>query len=145
MNNFDITSLESLTAFAEHLVQTAMPHKDRAYVITLSGDLGAGKTTLTQEVGTLLGSQDSINSPTYVIEQRYAISNSDFTQLVHIDAYRLEEKDDPYKIGLDQTLLDPTTLVIIEWPEKIENFLESYKKVEVVLNLDGDGRSAIIK
>jgi len=148
MNEYDVTTLESLRAFAQHVIKDHINLEvaGQARLITLSGDLGAGKTTFTQILGELLGVSDGIDSPTYVIEQRYSITDSQsLDELVHIDAYRLEQEDDPLKIGLDQTLQDPAKLVVVEWPEKIEDFLQSYKKVEIILQLNGEKRGAVIK
>ena len=92
---------------------------------------------------TTIDNVEGINSPTYVIEQRYPITNhSHFETLVHIDAYRLEQEGDPVKIGLDQTLQDPKNLVIIEWPEKIETFLKTYKKISLSLTQKDSDRFA---
>ena len=148
MNEYDVTTLESLREFAQHVIKDHINLEvaGQARLITLSGDLGAGKTTFTQILGELLGVSDGIDSPTYVIEQRYSITDSQsLDELVHIDAYRLEQEDDPLKIGLDQTLQDPAKLVVVEWPEKIEDFLQSYKKVEIILQLNGEKRGAVIK
>jgi len=137
MKSFDVTSIGQLREFAAQILESITPLDNQAALVTLSGDLGAGKTTFTQELGVLLGIEKSeINSPTYVIEQRYPITNHDnFSELVHIDAYRLEQEDDPIKIGLNQTLQDPTKLVIIEWPEKIESFLGPYGKMGILFSL----------
>ncbi len=67
----------------------------KAIVVGLFGDLGSGKTTFTQAVGKILGVAEVMTSPTFVIEKRYAIPQStiynlQFTNLIHIDAYRLD-------------------------------------------------------
>ena len=147
MISHDITSLDQLRDFAVGVLSSINPHDGQAFTITLSGDLAAGKTTFTQKLGELLGiEKDEINSPTYVIEQRYPLdTHESFSELVHIDAYRLELDGDPIKIGLNHTLKDPTKLVVIEWPEKIEKFLQDYKKMEITLSLEGDKRIAQVK
>lgn len=146
MNTYDITSISDLESFVGRMVESFVPIESQATLITLSGDLGAGKTTLTQKLGSVFGiAEDEINSPTYVIEQRYPISNHPyFNELVHIDAYRLEQKDDPYKIGLDQTLRDPSKLVVIEWPQKIESFLDEYKEVSLELTYNSEKREVVV-
>jgi len=135
----DITILKNLEAYAGTFLASIAPG-DIATVVTLSGDLGAGKTTFTQLLGKELGITNGITSPTYVIEQRYPVEHDYFKELVHIDAYRLDNDDDPIKIGLDQTLADPTKLVVIEWPERISTFLEQYKKHELFFTLNGEER-----
>src|ERR1035437_464305 len=75
---------------------------NKAKVVALSGDLGAGKTTLTQELAKLLGVKENVVSPTFIIMKIYKINsskyNSHFKQLVHIDAYRLESPAELLKI-----------------------------------------------
>ena len=131
----DVTTLEQLESYAESFLGSLSVFDDTATLITLTGDLGAGKTTFTQILGKKLGVTSEVTSPTYVIEQRYDIEHEHFSTLVHIDAYRLEQEDDALKIGLDQTLNDPKNLVIIEWPEKIADFLEKYLKTDITIEL----------
>ena len=90
----------------------------RAHVVGLRGDLGAGKTTFVQHIARELGIRDAVTSPTYVIAERYAMMHPPFNSLVHIDAYRLTEKDVP-TIGWTEFLAEPTNLIIVEWPEKL--------------------------
>ena len=84
--------------------------------ITLNGDLGAGKTTLTKSIGKALGVTKTISSPTFTILKIYQGN----LPLYHIDAYRLE--------GLDQDLgfeemLEGDGVAIVEWGEFIEDIL----------------------
>lgn len=84
--------------------------------ITLNGDLGAGKTTLTKSIGKALGVTKTISSPTFTILKIYQGN----LPLYHIDAYRLE--------GLDQDLgfeemLEGDGVAIVEWGEYIEDIL----------------------
>jgi tRNA threonylcarbamoyladenosine biosynthesis protein TsaE len=114
-------SLENLVAFARSFVE-ALPKNEgkRAHIVGLSGDLGAGKTTFVQLVARALGVEDSVTSPTYVIAERYAIEHPPFTSLVHIDAYRLQEKES-HTIGWDDFCKDPKNLLLVEWPERLGN------------------------
>lgn len=146
MNSIDITEMKQLREFAQQILVVVSEQKTetQATLIILSGNLGTGKTTFTQEFAKLLGITDSVSSPTYVIEQRYSIlEHEQFTELVHIDAYRLENKDDPQKIGLDLALSDPKKLILIEWPQKIESFLEKYTKISISLENKQTSRDAL--
>src|SRR3989344_584801 len=68
--------------------------KKRALVISLEGDLGAGKTTFTQGFGEALGVREKIQSPTFVILKIYKINKkSNFKNFIHVDAYRINAKD----------------------------------------------------
>ena len=94
-------------------------------VITLSGDLGSGKTTLTQEIAKLLDIKEKIVSPTFVIMKKYKINKGSFKNLVHIDAYRLENSEELLKIGWQELIENKENLIIIEWPERVSDCVKS--------------------
>lgn len=96
---------------------------DGAVVITLSGDLGSGKTTLTQTIGKQLGIKNKIISPTFVIMKKYPLKNKKFKELIHIDTYRLEKKEDIIHLGWEKIISENGNLVIVEWPELIEELI----------------------
>lgn len=108
----------------------------QAFVIALRGDLGAGKTTFTQALAKELGITESVQSPTYVLMKSYPISFGRFTKLIHIDAYRLDTPEEFSTLKPEGFLSDPTNLVIIEWPERVEGVLP---KPDIVLNFSSDG------
>lgn len=112
-------ALGKMNAYAEAFV-SALPKEagQRAHVVGLSGDLGAGKTTFVQRVGKALGVTEHVTSPTFVIAQRYATAHPVFTSLIHIDAYRLLD-DAKDTIGFAGYLSDPHNLVLVEWPENL--------------------------
>ena len=91
---------------------------DGATVLALSGDLGAGKTTLTKEIAILLGIEETLVSPTFVIGKFYR-AKKHFDRLAHIDAYRIESLDELVPLGWNMIMSTSRTLVIIEWPERI--------------------------
>lgn len=88
-------------------------------VIALKGDLGAGKTTFTQELGKSLGISNVITSPTFTIMKQYEISHPNFDWLVHIDAYRIESEKEVQAINIKNFIEKPRAIVCIEWPEQI--------------------------
>ena len=88
-------------------------------VVTLTGDLGAGKTTLTQGLAKGLNIEDRVNSPTFNIMKCYFKADK---PLFHIDAYRLEDTNKD--IGLDEFIAGDG-ISVIEWPMYIEDFLPS--------------------
>ncbi|MBA3580673.1 MAG: tRNA (adenosine(37)-N6)-threonylcarbamoyltransferase complex ATPase subunit type 1 TsaE [Gemmatimonadaceae bacterium] len=83
-------------------------------VVTLSGDLGAGKTTLAQAICAGYGVSDAVTSPTYALVQEYLSPRS---VVYHIDLYRLESEKQLTNIGWDE-IVSGNGLVIIEWPER---------------------------
>jgi tRNA threonylcarbamoyladenosine biosynthesis protein TsaE len=101
---------------------------NKARIIAMSGDLGAGKTTLTQEISKELGIKNSVVSPTFVIMKIYKTNPTQdylksIKKLVHIDAYRLEGSKELEKIGWSDLYNDKDNLIIIEWPENVKDCL----------------------
>ncbi len=96
---------------------------ESAHVICLSGELGAGKTTLVRGIGQGWQSQDRVTSPTYVLLNIYR-RQLDSQVLYHLDAYRLEDPQAVETIGFDD-ILDSNGPLLIEWPERIESVLPS--------------------
>lgn len=105
-------------------------------VITLAGDLGAGKTTFTKGIGAGLGIQDDINSPTFNILKCYFGGKM---SLYHIDAYRLEGVDEANKnIGLEE-VIEGDGVAIIEWPEFIKEMIPfDSLQIEIYILENGD-------
>jgi tRNA threonylcarbamoyladenosine biosynthesis protein TsaE len=94
-------------------------------VLALHGNLGAGKTTLTQNLAISLGIQDVVNSPTFVIQKKYNIEQGKYKNLIHIDAYRLTSIDEVKILGLEKEFKKKENLIIIEWPDNLKEVLPS--------------------
>ncbi len=88
----------------------------KGVVVCLRGELGAGKTTFIQGVAKGLKIKKRINSPTFIIARRY-------DNFWHIDLYRLTSYKEAYAIGIEEIINDKTSVVLIEWPEKIKKIL----------------------
>ena len=99
---------------------------DHATLVTLSGDLGAGKTTLTQEIAKQLGVTHSVTSPTFVIMKQYPTQNSIWSTLVHIDAYRFQNADELMRLHWEEMLSSPANLIVLEWPEMVPSAIPAY-------------------
>lgn len=85
-------------------------------VIALLGPLGAGKTTFVQGLAEGFGIDERILSPSFVLHRQHG-------RLHHIDLYRLEDQQPLSELGLMDILEDSTSIVVIEWAEKLENLL----------------------
>jgi tRNA threonylcarbamoyladenosine biosynthesis protein TsaE len=84
------------------------------FVVTLSGDLGAGKTTLVGGLLAELGHVGPARSPTYTLLEPYRFGGRD---VVHCDFYRLRHPDELDDLGL-RDLMQPGAALLVEWPEK---------------------------
>lgn len=117
---------------------------ERSIFVSLSGNLGAGKTTFSKEIATKLGIGDNVTSPTFVIQKTYQTVDTEIKQFIHLDAYRLEESKELSNIGFDKTLVQPKTLIFLEWPEKVPEYaLKSDLKIEFSV-VSEDKRKVII-
>ena len=99
-----------LVAWGERFGRAAHP----PLVVALSGDLGAGKTTLARAICRGYGVAGEITSPTYALVHEYEAPRS---AVHHLDLYRVEREDELVHIGWDD-ILAAGTLVIVEWPER---------------------------
>ena len=119
-------SLEDTASLAgEVLVKLKAKGVERAVavVVGLSGDLGSGKTTFSQSIAHLLGVQDAVTSPTFIIEKLYTCSDQVFPRFVHIDAYRLEKAEELEVLGFKELCEEKGILIFIEWPERVAAIL----------------------
>ena len=107
-----------------------IPQENRATVIGLSGDLGAGKTTFMQAVAKICGTNGTVSSPTFVIQKNYDVNWNGFKKLIHVDAYRIEKSDELRQLKWQETISDSQNLIFIEWSEKVADVLgESIKTI----------------
>ena len=121
-------TLEKLHIIAGKIIDKVHSLKsDTATVVALHGDLGAGKTTLTQEIAKQLKISESVISPTFVIIKKYnlpaqaGVVDKNFKYLIHIDAYRLNSSEELLKLGWQEIFEDKSNLIIIEWPENVSD------------------------
>ena len=103
----------ALARFGEEFARRLRPPP--AVVVAVSGELGAGKTTLIRSVARALGVTEPVTSPTFALVHRYAGASA---TVYHVDAYRLRRAADAADLGLDDMLAE-SSIVLIEWPEKL--------------------------
>jgi len=106
--------------------------KKGAFVISLEGDLGAGKTTFTQGFAKGLGIKENPRSPTFVIMRTYhpfpipikegSRRDGRFSNFIHIDAYRITLKD-LKALGWNEFKKNPQNIILIEWGNRVKNIL----------------------
>jgi tRNA threonylcarbamoyladenosine biosynthesis protein TsaE len=133
-----IESIKDLEREAQDVIRTLAPMEE-ATLITLSGELGAGKTTFTQAIARALGVKDAVTSPTFVLEKIYELpEGSAFRRMVHIDAYRLHDGGDLAALGFTELLRDGSNLIVLEWPERVADALPT-PAISLMLTPEGDG------
>ncbi|WP_026533576.1 tRNA (adenosine(37)-N6)-threonylcarbamoyltransferase complex ATPase subunit type 1 TsaE [Arthrobacter sp. H41] len=129
----------------EHQVRSAEELKELARrlaanlragdLLVLSGELGAGKTTFTQGLGTGLGVRAGIISPTFVLVRQHP-NLGDGPGLVHVDAYRLESAAEIDDLDLEATL--DTSITVIEWGAgRVEHLTASRLDVTITRPVGG--------
>ena len=131
----DLAAMESLGARIAARLQAGD-------VISLSGDLGAGKTTLARAILAALGQQGEVPSPTFTIIETYDAPPLRVT-VVHADFYRIEDPQELLEIGLDD--YREGAALIAEWPEKVGGFASEPGCLQVTLEIVGQGRAAIVE
>ena len=97
-------------------------------VVALYGDLGSGKTTFTSYLVCALGFIDRVQSPTFIIVRSYSKKASDpdknnITKIYHTDLYRLSSVGEVLDLGWQEMLSEEGAIIIIEWPELVEELL----------------------
>ena len=106
-------------------------------VLFISGDLGAGKTTLVRGLLRGLGHGGPVKSPTYAIVEPYAFSR---LHLYHFDFYRFKDRSEWLNSGFREHF-NPDSVCVVEWPEKAGDLL-SAPDLHITLAFEGEGRSA---
>ncbi len=120
-----ISNEEEIKDFALYICEKLSSFKkNKAKVLLLEGDLGAGKTTFTKELAKCFGVEGTVNSPTFILRKDYASKHSHIKKIIHVDAYRFTHPKESRALRLEEELIDPSNLIIVEWPSKM-NYLKS--------------------
>lgn len=110
-------------------------------VVSLTGDLGAGKTCLVQGAAGALGVTEQVNSPSFVLLREYRGR----IPVAHVDIYRLDRVQEVLDLGFED-LLDPRGVVFIEWGDAIEGLLPaSHLEVELRVGEGETEREVIVR
>jgi tRNA threonylcarbamoyladenosine biosynthesis protein TsaE len=129
--HFKTKSAEETMAFAEKLGSVL----EKGDVLTLAGDLGAGKTTFTKGLAKGLGITRTVNSPTFTIIKEY----NGRLPLYHMDVYRLEDSDED--LGFEE-YFSGEGVCVVEWAVFIEDYLPK-ERLELVISHIGDDEREI--
>jgi tRNA threonylcarbamoyl adenosine modification protein YjeE len=113
----------------------------QAAVVTLRGELGAGKSSLARAWLRARGVAGPIRSPTYSLVERYRLD--DGGEAIHLDLYRVAEAAELDFLGLDEPAL-ASALWLVEWPERGGARLPA-ADLDIALRVDGAGRHATLR
>ncbi len=102
-------------------------------VVLLTGDLGAGKTTLVKAIAKELGYDGLVTSPTFTLLNQY----SGKLPIYHFDMYRLKSTAEAIESGLDEVLKQSDGVCFVEWPQKVASILPE-KNIMLDISILGD-------
>jgi tRNA threonylcarbamoyladenosine biosynthesis protein TsaE len=162
-------SLKETKKVAQEIL--ALIESEDLNLVLLEGELGAGKTTFSQQVLELLGAKGPFTSPTFVIMKKYGLNSSipltpppslklrqagftkegsckkgylrEFQAVYHLDCYRVESAD-VLELGWQEVIANPQNLVLVEWPERIkEVWPEERRFMRIKFEIKGEGERRI--
>ncbi|MEL4308667.1 tRNA (adenosine(37)-N6)-threonylcarbamoyltransferase complex ATPase subunit type 1 TsaE [Joostella sp. CR20] len=113
--------LDELSEVAKEIIKNTT-----SKILLFNGEMGVGKTTLIKEIVKQLGSNDRVSSPTFSLVNEYKGTTD---TIYHFDLYRLNDIEEAYQIGIEDYLYS-NAWCLIEWPEKIKDFLP--KKTTII-------------
>lgn len=134
MNEFElvINTEKEMIEFGEKIGRMAYPNM----IITLNGDLGAGKTTMTKGIARGLGVTGIVNSPTYTILKIY----QGRLCLYHMDVYRILDAFGDFEL---EEYFEDDGVCVIEWAEQIKELLPS-DRIDIVITVKDDGSRILV-
>lgn len=140
-----IVTEADLFEMAKKITDTlAASSSTRAKVLFLEGDLGAGKTTFTKELASVLGvEKEEVHSPTFILKKEYKATHPYFRKLIHIDAYRFYDPREAKVLKLDKDREENNSLIVIEWPSKLGGTVDEDMSVSFSV-IDDDTREVTI-
>jgi tRNA threonylcarbamoyladenosine biosynthesis protein TsaE len=116
-------------------------------VVLLHGDLGSGKTTLTQGIAAGLGISGVIQSPTFTFMSEYPATLADGTPvtLYHLDLYRLRSTGELWDIGWEEAIAPESGVSVVEWPERAGGWLPPRATLVSIAYAGADARSVTVQ
>ena len=131
-------NLQETKEFAEEIANSIFP----PFVITLNGDLGAGKTAFTKFFAKAIGINSVVTSPTFTLMNEY---DEGKYPLYHFDMYRIEDSSEIEELGLNDYINTKKGVVIVEWPQAIQSILPKIGYDIEIIKLDETSRKFIVK
>ncbi len=134
-----LPNIESVSALGSYIYKTSAV----GTAITLSGEIGVGKTTLARSIiHAALGEEEEVPSPTFTLVQTYETLSG--INIWHFDLYRLVHPEDSFELGIEEAFANGISLV--EWPERLGSLWPPHR-LEVMMALTGwhEGRQASLQ
>ncbi len=129
---FIIHNINELDEVANFIIKISKNSK----IFYLTGDLGSGKTTLVQKICKILGSKDTIVSPSFALVNIY---DSKVGDIYHIDLYRLNDIEEIINLGIEDYLYN-SNYCFVEWPQLLKNISpELYYEININI-IDNNSR-----
>ena len=121
-------SVAGTLALGETIAEMLMP---TPRLVILSGEVGAGKTTLVKGIVEALGaaSAEDVTSPTFTLVHEYTGAK---VWVVHLDLYRLEDDEQVAALGIEEMAAEPEALILVEWGERFES-VRALATAEIVM------------
>jgi len=138
MKVFETHSSEETTQLGRQLAAELRPGS----IVLLRGELGAGKTTMVKGIaeGWSAAKAEDVTSPTFTLIHEY---RGPGITLYHIDLYRIDTQRELDTLGLDD-LIEPKSILLIEWGEKFERFVQERETEIAIEHQSGDHRRITI-
>lgn len=124
----------------ETVATNLLPHLT-SKIILVSGEMGAGKTTMIKSLCKALNSPDLVSSPTFSLINEYRTANN--KPLYHFDCYRIESEEEAYDFGAEE-YLHSGHLCFIEWSENIASILPEESNALMIEKIDATTRKIIL-
>lgn len=130
MKTLSIPSLDTIDQAAEQFLQVM----GEANIVAISGEMGAGKTTLIQALCRSLGVRSEVNSPTFSLVNQYFTESGQ--SIFHFDLYRIEDPGELFDMGYEEYFFSGD-VCFIEWPEKASHLIPAEAlRVKIVVHED---------
>ncbi len=128
---------DELVAWGEAFGRALTP----STVVTLAGELGAGKTTLAQAICRGYGVTADVTSPTYALVHEYPAPRG---RVFHLDLYRLKHPAELTNIGWDEVVGAEDAIVLIEWPERAAGRLPPHVPIDIEYAAGDESRRVLL-
>jgi tRNA threonylcarbamoyladenosine biosynthesis protein TsaE len=127
-HSFTLNTLPATQKLAKSIARIITP----GFIVSLNGNLGAGKTTLVRNILQSMGITDNVKSPTFTLVEPYKINE---LNVFHFDLYRFTEPEEWFELGFDE-YFTPNSICFIEWADRATGLIPN---IDWAINLTMQG------